>query len=391
MRSRSRPLILLALVAVLTLGLALPSAAAETANSEFVIIQEDDVLTDDLYAGAINVDVQGVIEGDLVAAAAESVVIDGAVTGSLFVMSPRVVINGDVGGAVRVIANDLVITGSVGGDVVGSVVDADLTSSSFVAGDLLIWGVSVTALGAIGGDVLGNQVTLRLGGEVDGDIDVSVGLVEVVEPLTVAGDFGYRSARDAVGLDMAEVEGAVVHKMPLPPNVRVRALGVFGRLMTILFLTAISVGVAWTWPQRTRLAVDKVRKRPLASWGRGALVMAAPVFVAAVMGLLIALAPASASFPLLLIVVPIILALLGLLFAASLFAGAPVVAALGERLVKRWDIYRAVVVGSIVIGLLWLVPLVGVLVPVIVLPAGLGAWILSWRGSTASEETVDSG
>ena len=378
----------LAFAVVLTAGLASPASAAETANSEFVIIQEDDVISDDLYAGGIEVDVRGEIDGDLVAAAAESIVIDGGVTGSMFVMSPRVVINGDVGGAVRVIANDLVITGSVGGDVVGTVVDADLSSMSLVTGDLLVWGVSVAALGAVGGDVLGSQTTLRLGGHVDGDVDVGVGVVEAVEPLTVGGDFGYRSARQGVGLDMADVEGAIVHKMPLPPNVRVRALGVFGSLMAILFLTAVSLGVAWTWPDRTRAAMDKVREKPFGSWGRGVLVMLVPVFAAAAMGLLIGLAPASASFPLLLIEVPIVLALFGALFAVGLFAGAPVVGVLGERLFKSWDIHRAVAVGSLTVGLIWLLPWVGVTVPIVVLPMGLGAWTLSWRG-TVSGDTVD--
>jgi len=274
MRFRSRNLSLALLSAGLVLTGALPAVAAETANSEFVIIPSDDVLEDDLYAGAVKVVVDGVIEGDLIAFAGEEVVIEGTVTGSVFALAPRVTINGEVGGSLRVSANDVRVSGTIGRDVVIAAVDVRLDKTSSVGNDVLVWAWDLTAVGHIGGDLTGSQHNLALGGEVDGDVDVSVGQVTVIETLTVTGDLGYRSDNEAVGLENAAVDGAVVHKTPLPPNIRVRALNFFGRFLVIVFLTIAALSIAWGWPDRTKRAVTRVRESPGRSWSSGALVMA---------------------------------------------------------------------------------------------------------------------
>ena len=375
------------LVGSVSFSTALPALAAETSNSEFVIIRPDDILDDDLYAGAIKVLVEGEIDGDLIAFAGEEIVIDGLVTGSVFAFAPRVTVNGTVGRSLRVSANDLRVNGTVGRDVVAAAVDVQLGEDSSVGKDVLIWAVEVGALGHIGGDLTGSQRTLALAGSVDGDVDVSVGRLEIVDDLTVGGDLGYRSHNEAEDLDNATVDGAVVHKTPLPPNIRVRALGFFGRFLVILFLTIAALTMAWGWPDRTQRAIGMVGR---AAWGRGALVMFSPLLLAAVAGLILGLAPASASFPLLAILGPLVLAAVGVVLALCFVAGIPTVGRLGSFLFKKLDVYGSILAGSALTGLLWLLPVIGLIVPFVVLPLGLGAWISSWR-STGDEAGEESG
>ncbi len=381
MRSRSRKALVSILLGLSGLALALPAWAAETANSEYVIIRGDDVVHDDLYAGAIRVVVEGRIEGDLTAFAASEVVIDGTVTGSVTAVAPRVTINGDVDGSLRVVANALSIEGSVGEDVVGPVVRAELLEASEVEGDVLLWAWNVRALGSIGADLTGTQRNLELAGDVGGDVDVTVSTLTVVAPLTIAGDLGYRSDNDAVGLDMATVGGAIVHKTPLPPNLRVRALTLLGRFMVILFLTVAALTTAYGWPQRTERAVTEVGRKPVRKWLRGSLVVFSPLVAVAMTGVFVGLAPPAASFPLLVVLIPAILALTGLVAALGLVAGAPVVGWLGGVIFKRFDLYGSIVAGSALAGILWYIPWVGWLVPLIVLPLGLGAWMVTFSQS----------
>ncbi len=376
----ARPLLLGLAAGVMFVGAAAPALAAETANSEFVIIRPDDLLEDDLYAGAIKVSIEGEIDGDLIAFAAEEIVIDGTVTGSVIAVAPRVTINGSVGGALRVIARSLVVNGSVGTDIVVTAVEVQLAESSSVDGDVLAWVVDMEALGHIGRDLEGSQRSLGLAGSVDGDVDVSVGRLTVVDDLTVSGDLGYRSESTAEGLGMADVGGVVVHKQPLPPNIRLRALGLFGRFLVVLLLTIAALSTAWGWPERTVKAVGKVKATPLRAWFFGAVVMASPLFLVAIAALLLALAPPSASFPLLAILGPVILAALGVVLAVSLMAGIPTVGRVGEVLFRKLDIYGAILAGSVVVGMLWMLPIVGWLIPLVVLPLGLGGWYLSWQG-----------
>jgi len=379
MRYLSRRALFLAGACAVVLAIALPAAAAETSNAEFVIIPEGDVFPEDLYAGAIRVVVDGTLEGDLVAFAAEDVVITGTVTGSVTAIAPTVRVEGRVEGSLRVSGNRLEIDGSVGRDVVAAVVSADLGPESDVGEDVLIWGWDVASLGSVGGDVQGTQRNLEIAGSVSGDVDVAVNRLTVAGALDVVGDFGYRSSNDATGLDQLTAGGTIVAKEPLPPNIRVRALTLLGRFMVILFLSIAALTTAYGWPGRTSQAIAEVGRAPVRRWLMGALIVFSPLIAVAVTTLIVGLAPAAAAFPLLLVLIPLILALSGLSLAFSLVAGAPVVGWLGGVMFRRLELYGAILVGSIAVGVVWYLPWLGWLVPLLVLPLGLGAWSATWR------------
>ncbi len=371
----------------MVLGFGAQARAAETATSDLVIISEDDTVEDDLYAAGLKVVVEGVIEGDLIAFAAEEVVISGEVRGSVIAATPSVVVSGRVGGSVRATGSRVEVTGSVGRDVVAAVFAVTLSPDSTVTGDVWLWAFRATISGSIGGDLEGTLRTMDLEGEVEGDVEITATRLRVTGPLTVGGDLGYRSPREATGLDEATVDGAVVHETPLPPNIRVRALGLLARFLIVIGLTAAALLVAWGWPDRTARAGDRGSKRPLGAYWRGALIVFMPLLITGVAALVLLLAPATASLPLLAIFAPLVLLAATVVLVLCLVAGAPAVLALGRALPGRRGIYGAIVLGSVLAGVLWLLPLVGWLVPVLLLPFGLGAWILGWREVPANEAT----
>lgn len=358
---------------------AVPAQAAETTNSEIVLIRQGDVVDDDLYATAISVRVTGVIDGDLIAFAAEQVVIDGRVTGSVTVVAPRVVVDGTIEGSLRLVVNDLVVGGTVGGDVVGVGADLRFGSDSRVEGEILAWTYRMEAMGSIGSRLGGTQRHLDLAGAVGGSVDVTVNRLRVVGPLTVGGDLVYRSRHSGEGLDQAEVAGTQVQRQPLPPNLRVRALGALARVMAVIFLGIAAVTTVWGWPDRTAMAADQVGAHPLRAWLGGASVFLSPVLVVLVAGLVIARAPPAAGVPLLALAVPIFFALLGVLLVVSLVAGVPVSAWTGRQMFRRWGVHGSTLAGSLVLGMVWLLPWVGLLVPLVALPLGLGAWLRALR------------
>lgn len=374
MRFRS-DLLGLGLVAVLASSSSV--LAVETSNSEFVIIQADDVLADDLYAGAVKVDIQGTLEGDLVAFAADEVVVAGEVTGSVIAVAPRVRIEGDVGGSVRMAGNDLVVNGNVAGDVVAAAVRTRLGEGSRVGGDVVTWSLSLVSLGQIDEDLSGSQRRAVLGGRIGGDVDVSVGRLEVRAPLSVTGDLGYRSREDALDIERAEVGGAIVQKTPLAPNLRVRALAAVGRGLMVIFLTIAALAAAYGWPERTNRAISEVGLHPIRSWIAGAAVMASPLLLVVLAWVMLSVSPPAASFPLLLVLVPLLLALVGIVLALAVVSGAPAVGKLGAMLFKKLGMAGAILAGAVVAGVLWFLPVIGWLVPVLFLPSGLGGWIRS--------------
>lgn len=361
---------------------ALPARAAETANSQIVIIRENDVIADDLYVGAIRLIVRGRIEGDLIAFTSEEVLIEGSVGGSVMAVSPRVTVEGVVEGSLRAVAPDVTVTGRLGGDAAVAAVDMDLHEDSSVGGEVLAWVWTMRSLGSVGA-LNGTMRTLDLGGSSAGDVDVSVGRMRVVEPLEVGGDLGYRSDDEAEGLDLVEVGGVIVDKTPLPANIRIRALFLFLRFLLILFLTMTALSVSWGWQEATLAAIAGVGSAPLRAWGRGAVVIFFPIVVLALAALILALAPPAASFPLLAVLIPLFMAAVGAVGAVGLVAGIPAVGWVGSRMFPRLSTHGAVLAGSAVAGIVWLIPVVGWLVPLLGLPLGLGAWFRSWGAPNA--------
>jgi len=364
-----------------------PALAAETTSSEIVIIRPGNEIQDDLYAGALRVSIEGEIHGDLVVFAAEELVIEGTVTGSVTAVAPTVRVDGTIDGSLRVAGADVRVGGEVSGDLVVAGFEVDLGAGSRIGGDVLAWVADLDADGEIGGDIGGTQRALRLAGSVGGEVDVSVGTLVVSGPLSVGGDLAFRSDREAEGLSRAEVGGSVVHRVPLPANIRVRSFGLFSRLMVILFLGVSALTAAYLWPERTRAAISEVSGSPWRSWLLGAAILFSPLLVAGAAAAIVVLAPASAALPLLLILVPVILALLGLALAVSVAAGVPAVGRLGAVLWRGGDLYGWILVGTVVAGVVWLIPLIGWLVPVVVLPLGLGGWL---RSQTRSPSVSDA-
>lgn len=376
MRSRSRRrLSVLALTGALLLP-AIPALAAETSGAGVALVPENQVVDDDLYAGALSVIVDGTVTGDLVAAAAERVVIDGEVVGSVTALAPEVIVRGRVGGSVRVASGTLVILGEVAKDVVTSSWRVEFGPESTVGGEVLFWSRRAVFTGAVERLVHGSASRIDMAGSVGGRVEVSTGRLVVTGPLTISGDLAYRSGREAEGLDQAEVGGTVVRRAELPANIRVRALVLLARMLAILFVAIAAVTVVWCWPDNTRRAARKARSPR--SWLAGSAWFLSPLLVLGVGWAVLRFAPAAASLPLIAVLLPVLLALLGALAMASILAAIPVATAVGSAVFRRLGVNGATLGGALVLGAAWMLPWVGWLVPVVSIPLGLGAWMSSW-------------
>lgn len=354
---------------------AAPAEAAETSGADVALVPPGEVVRDDLYAGALSVVISGTVEGDLVAAAAERVVIEGEVKGSVTVLTPELIVRGSVGGSVRSAGGTVTVLGSVGKDIVTSSLRIHLGPDSTVGGELLFWSRRVESLGTLEGSLRGSASRIDLSGSIGGRVDVTVGRLRVVAPVSVGGDLAYRSSHEIEGLDQAEVSGTVTQRAELPPNIRLRALGLLGRLLAIVFVAIAAVTVIWSWPEMTVRAADHVWS--IRSWLLGAALFLSPVVVVGVGWLVLSLAPPAAGLPLVAVLLPVLLATLGAVAVAALAAAVPVASAFGSALFRALGPYGATLGGSLVLGAIWMLPWIGWMVPVVTLPLGLGGWLRS--------------
>jgi cytoskeletal protein CcmA (bactofilin family) len=379
MPSRSKASILFLVTAAVSIGLALPAGAAEIVSSDLVIITEDTVVTGDHYVAANRVLVRGTIDGDLFALAGQDVSIEGEVTGSVTALASEVSVSGIIGGSLRVTSPSVQISGEVNGDVVAVAFGIELVPGGQVGADLVMWAWNAGSHGSVSEDVEGSQRRLELSGDVTGNVRVSADRLSIVDDLRVGGDLTYRSNNGAVGIDLVDADGVVVQQTPMKPNIRVRALALAAKILVSIVLAAMALVVSSVWPERSERAMAGLEAAPFRSFLIGAAVVLSPVLVLGVAVSVLAFAPSSTALPLIAALIPLLFAVMGIVLVASLFAGMPAVAWIGARLKKQTTVAGAVAIGSAVVAILWLIPVVGWIIALLVLAAGMGGWLSTFR------------
>ena len=93
----------------------------------------------------------------------------------------------------------------------------------------------------------------------------------------------------------------------------------------------------------------------------------------------VSLTPGEVSLPLLVVVIPVALAIAGIVLILSIVAGAPAAMWLGRLVRSSLGPYGAILLGGIIGGAIWLLPWVGLLVPLVFLPLGIGGLVMGMR------------
>ncbi|MFQ5947538.1 MAG: hypothetical protein ACE5KX_01585 [Acidimicrobiia bacterium] len=370
MRSRFSKVLLAAVVSLVGLVVPLQGVLASIRTSERVIVRENDVVAEDLYAVGGRVIVEGVIEGDLIVVTG-SLTMTGVVEGDVVgLIGGTAVIGGEVQGSVRIAALRLVADGRVGNDLSAAAVSGKLSGD--VGRDALLTAGTSTVRGSVGRDVRGQFWRLTLDGSVGRDVIVSVQRLRANASTDVEGDLSYRSSNRGTISAGAEVAGQLVRRSGNRP-VWVRAVT---RLVSVLSLLAFIVSgivLFWLFRDTTPRATTATLRKP---WWT------------LLVGLALLVLPPLAVVPLFFTLVGIPIAVLILvLWLLGLFLGpVPAVALAGDKLLRgRGGMLGGFVVGAVVWrGAIWLLPLVGALLYVVTLVLGLGSWgIGAWEARRA--------
>ena len=384
MHSRSRRRFLIAVAGLLIL---IPiAAAARLTQSDLVLVRADDVVTEDLYAAGNRITIEGRIEGDLVAAAFEEILISGEVTGDVTVVAGRVTITGTVGGSTRVAAGLVQIGGSITEDLAMASWETVVDPTGTIGRDLINWGRYGEMAGRVNRDLTGRFSHLSLDGEVGGTVDVNVGTLVVGPTTEVDGDIAYRSKREAA-VNSNAIGGSVIQRTPLPANIQVRALQLLTVLLVMFILTAAGLLASSAWPDQFESAMTAAG-RGWRTWLSGLGVLVSPLLAAGVLGFILGVAPSAAAVPLVIVLLPIVLGLGGLVLMASLFGVIPAAAAIGRLITRRGSPPAATLVGMLLIGIVILIPLLRWVVAAIVVPLGVGA-LLGSRHQVREDETQE--
>lgn len=384
MHSRSRRQLLAVTVGLL---LVIPiAAAARLTQSDLVLVRADDVVTEDLYAAGNRITIEGRIEGDLIAAAFEEVLISGEVTGDVTVVAGRVTITGTIGGSVRVAAGLVQVGGSIADDVAVASWETVVDPTGTIGRDLINWGRSGEVAGRVNRDVTGRFSRLVLDGEVDGSVDINVGTLTVGPAAEVDGYLAYRSTTEAE-VNSSAIGGSVIQRTPLPPNIQVRALQLLTVLLVMFILTAVGLLSSSAWPEQFESTMTAAG-RGWRTWLSGLGVLVSPLLAAGVLGFILGVAPSATAVPLVIVLLPVVLGLGGLVLMASLFGVIPAAGAVGRVITRRRaSPPAAVLLGMLLVGIVVLIPVLRWVAAAIIVPLGVGA--LLGRRPQRSEDDIE--
>ena len=209
-----RILALIAVVGLLSFGILASTASAvstSVVNRDIfrgsAMVAKDQTNDGSYYAFAQTVTIDGTVNGD-VYCVAQDVFINGTVNGDVICAGQRVTVSGTVRGDVRIAGQDLDINGTVGGSV------SSLSQRTAVANEAVVKGgvngVSQRLIvrGTIEKDVTVGARDLMIAGQVKGDVQASVGRLELTSSSSVRGSLSYSSVSE-LDIDKSRGVGSV--------------------------------------------------------------------------------------------------------------------------------------------------------------------------------------
>lgn len=358
--------------------------AAEFRSGVEVFIGSNEVLNEDVYVFAGRVIVDGTINGDLIAAG-ENIEVNGMVNGDLIVAARSITVNGAVEDDIRAAGSELQFLSSIGGDLVTAGDQIRIEPSSMIGEDLVAGANTLI----VGGDVEGNLdlsvSDVRITGTVQGNVNATVeGLLTLGPDATIEGELVYTSQNDVMMQSGAEVVGEVTKQAPmvsiLGNEFQVSAfILILNNLVSQAkwFISTLLLGLIliWLFPVTTRELITTLLKSPWRSLGVGVLILSvAPILLLVTLILVLSIL-GFAAFP--------IAAVPAAFYLSLLLLAKPLVAMLiggfvAKRIARREDYApgNALVIGAAILAVVGLIPYVESVVSWLTLFLGFGVWLL---------------
>ena len=352
-------------------GAPAPAEAQSVEVGDVLTIASGEVREGDLYAAGEAVQVDGRLNGDLVAGA-RRILVDGAVDGDVFAAGNTIDLRGPIGDSTRIAGQILTVDTTIDGDLLAGGEELHLTENASVAGGLTAAASLVEIDGTVGrgARVAAGEIIVR--GTVNGNANVIADRLDLAPGARITGDLDYRARTPLSPEAAAQVEGDVRYEEPVedPED----GGGGFGFLFWFWqLLAALLTGIVVV------AALRGVVERLVASIAEETTLGALLGFTAFL------LIPVAAVIAIVTLVgLPIGVAAV-LLFGLALYAAKlPIAVWIGGRLLglagrPGASPYAAMAVGILLLYLLFAIPFVGWLFWLAATWLGLGAMVVSGR------------
>jgi cytoskeletal protein CcmA (bactofilin family) len=358
--------VVLAVVACVVFLFAVTPADAQQAGGTIAI---ESPVSEDQYLAGGSVTLRTNAAGDVTAAGGR-VLIDGEVGGDVNAAGGVVDLFGRVSDDARLAGGMLTVGAGLGGDLVAAGGSVSILRNAVISGRAWLGGGRVQFLGRVGRELKATAGEVVIDGIVGGDAHVTGGRVRVGAAARIAGDFYYRSPREASIDTGARIEGTV-RRLPYTelagPPIGLAIGFLVGLWLVGLIVTGVLLVVVF--PSATAHLTATIQGVP----GRCALVGFA-LLAAVPLGAFVCFA--------ILVAMPLGFALSAIYFTALLAAYLTGALWLGERALSRigggradrtWWRAAFLAITLIVLALIGWIPILGWIVVLATVVLGFGA------------------
>ena len=344
--------------------------SVEFRTGESVTIPEETVVEGNLFASGNDIVVNGDVTGDLVCAG-KNVTVTGSVEGDILCVAQAITVSGDVGGSIRTVSQNLSLDGSVNRNITS--VGQNIGISKDVGGDVFVAASQIVTEADIAGSLYAAAETIKIGGSINRNVHVTVDSLNVGGSASIAGTLTYESQNDAT-IAFGSTIRATSHIQPESKGVDTKEKKWIGKsgfeigkkILSLLFVLGFGILFIIFFPR------DAVRIQTEMEGARGASLGVGIVSIIAGFICMI-------LFALTIIGIPVTL-LIGILFAFFLFISRLSVAlVIGKRTIEALNIknqenlFLQMTAGMVLTWLLFLVPIAGGLLKMILCVWAFGA------------------
>ncbi len=346
--------------------------AVDTRNSDIIQVQKGETVKGPGFYTGNRVQIDGTVDGTAFAFG-EEVRINGTINGDLVVAGRNVTINGKVLGNLYSGSQYLTVAGEVVGDAFGAAQNVTVAGEAVMQRDMLLAGKTIDYTGQVQRQLLAAGMDININGSISDDARLSVENLDILDKAVVGGDLHYESSNEAFVSGSAKVSGNTDWKKIEPKEPRVKQNNYSRDFLWLLWGLASSL-LIWflvaVWrPHFWKRTKQQIQEQPLKTLGIGVLgLIVAPILAVILMITLIGL-------PLGIILV--------LTYGVALYLAKIIVAVfIGSWLAERFswpEMHKGVwlvLLGLAVIALLTKIPVLGFIIGLLVIFAGLGSVIL---------------
>lgn len=370
----------LLVIALGILTLAVPSIAhaQEVRSSDNVVVDKNETINSSLATTGSTINIEGTVDGDLYCLGSQ-VIISGQIKGDVFCMAQSISINGRVDGSARLFASDMNISGSIDGSLSALSSNFILTDKGKVGQDLMLASSDARLSGSVGRDISIYSQSTELNGYVGRNVSGNISKLTLGSSSDIRGDLKYTSNNEPIRLSGSKLSGQLVRsaEMSQPSKQSGLATLLIGYLISTLSLLIVSMLSVWAMPKFFASTLKEIE----GSIGKASLYGLANIFIVPVI-----------CIGLLFTIVGIPLA--GLIFVAwllSLILCGPVFAYYaGTKLLKgrksAKNEYLVMLTGSVLILVLYLIPIVNFITGIVVGLVGSGAILAHFKHLNARKK-----